>query len=822
MFKKVIQKMLILAGIFILAIVLTGGGYWIFRKNQTGKPAPVVSIHSPGSGTEIGLDETLIIQSTSHDQGAYISGVELWVSEGGFLSLLDRSTPLKDSHSFSLSQGWQPSKPGTSRFIVRAFNTQGNYGQAALDIQVVVKPEEEQVTGVNVVIPPVAEGTESILLDLTGYAGNEPAESVEGEGGEGEGEEAEEEQQGGIPFPPDPDPNTPFPPDFLVGMFNLVIEPFILIDLNDILVEVEALSLTVEEEYTKLYCYVGLGNNPAERVPDAGSFVVSNTYEWNLADYLAGNNKISIIVPQDQDLKVYLECFGINNTSNFPIPLGIYKHSHPSQDWNGQIFEGVSEYGEGFVVTYRMNAAAGPLEAPINLQQTNWGGNTNLQWIWEGNLHDIDGYRIYRNNSLVATVDPEYMHLEIPSWWTVPPCQEEYIYKVKAYQDDLESAPSNELTYQGEPCGGENDIINIQSQPICEGAGRRFDVSYRYQSPHGLAAIELRAYGNGELIDVIQSTRPQIQHGEGTALVAVMDYGETGHVTDQITVTLSDQNDQPFYVETFDQLLSWIPVEPDLIIPSAWVDREFKKIHVQIENSACAGPPVESPLEIPMIQYSRVADGWKGYLRLTEDFPARTQKMIHIDLNPQEMGPEVNLWDGEIKLVVDPEGAIDESYNDNNEYTISPVKIEKIQFTKIDVIDDHDYGQVDDGEWTVYFRIARYHDGECGYFDWLVGGWDFGPGEHTIHGVNFYPNIAKNDALVFIVEGYERDWYFFDDVLDPIGTVKAYHSPDGIPIPELDNKGYILMGSWKSGGSYSVPSHRGDYQIFYELVMENN
>jgi hypothetical protein len=610
-------------------------------------------------------------------------------------------------------------------------------------------------------------------------------------------------------------------------MFDLVLDSFIPIDYNDVMVEVEALSLTVEQEYSQLYCYVGLASNPAERVPDAGSFIVSNTYEWNLADYLGGCNKASLVVPQDQDLTVYLECFGLNKSSNYPIPLGFYKHSHPSADWNGQIFEGVSEDGEGFVVTYRINQAAGPLVAPINLQESRWGGTTYLQWVWEGNQNDIDGFKIYRNENLIATVNPEYSLLEIPSWWTVPPCQEEYTYKVTAYQDELESAPSNDLNYQGDLCGDENDIIDLQSQSICENAGRRFDVTYHYQSPHGLANVEIRAFENGDLIDAIQSTRPQIQYGDGTVQVALMNHSDEYYVTDQIMVTLSDQNGQPFYVETFDQFESWVPVMPDLTISDAWVDWELNKVHVQIENIACAGPPTSPPL----VSLIPETDDRILEKNATSEIPARTYKMVHFDLPLDEIGPNENIWTGEIRVLVDRWDSIEESENENNEFTISPavsssIYWEGLQFTEIEVFDDHD--RYSDGEWDLNVKIGRFHNGNIesateygGTYDTYGHRYNWGEGVHSLN-ITFSPYLEQNDALVFKVYGYEREFYQIPEYGgDYLGKAFVYHSPDGVEIPVLEDHGYIHMGSWKNGGTFAVWSDKYDYKITYQIIINN-
>ena len=228
MFKKIIQRMLILAVILFGLLIILISGLYLFTSQSTAASGPIVSIHSPSNGAEIGLGDTIAISSTSWDKDRAITSVELWLVQGNLLTLLERTTVLEGKSSISLSQGWQPLALGNYRLIVRAFNDLGNPGQAAVDLVVVEETEDESIVGE--AFPTSPEG------------GFEPIEPYPAGG-----------QEGGDPSPPpDPNPNPPLPPIEFPLIFNLLMEPFIPF-LNGTWVEVEALAFQVQEQYDELY-----------------------------------------------------------------------------------------------------------------------------------------------------------------------------------------------------------------------------------------------------------------------------------------------------------------------------------------------------------------------------------------------------------------------------------------------------------------------------------------------------------------------------------------------------------------------------------------
>jgi len=788
MFKKVIQRMFILAVVIVGLIVLITGGFWLLTRGKGEDPGPIVSIHSPENGSNLNPGDIVGVNSTSRDENQSITSVELWVFQEGIIQLAARSLVEGGSQMISLTQGWQPLSIGEYRLIVRAFNKSGNSGQAAVEILIVEQDPEEEAA--------LEEGEP--LTEIAGdYVPIQPYPGGEDPGG----------SDPSPPPPPDPDPD-PLPlPEFLTGFLNIVIEPFFPFDQTGTWVEVEAVSFQVQEEYDELYCYVGLGDISVQRVPETGSFHVSNTYDWNLPDYLGGNNKKVVFVPENESLDLHLDCWGLDSSNSLRW-AGLYKAEHPQADWNGALIEGHSTEGDGLTITYRINPAGGPLLAPTNLRQIVLNHRILIQWDWIGIVNEIDGYKIYRDNSLVATIRPDIYMTEVPQMWIAPPCGEEYRYHIVAYQGSIHSPRSNYLEYQAENCDGLDNIDEILLTPSCDNSVQTVNPLYQYNSEHGGASMDIRAVKDGQIVQEIFSSRTQIEHGVGGAMIKLTNFGDEPIQTDQLTFYMYDLNNMPFYVETVNQTITWGAGRPDLSIPSAWVDRPNSQLKVKVRNEGCSGLAITPELSI-----FRQADDLHIIHQITKNIRPGSQELITIDLDPGEMD---TLWSGEIDLDVDPFDAIEEISEINNYFHIAVARIKRVVFNSIDVFDDHDWG-LDPGEWLTYFYA-------CGRSNLLsncpeiykVYSWD--NDSHTIYGVFFNPVLSSDDALIVGVRGYEDD--YFDYSGTPFGEIMVYHSPDGNNIPALDNAGYYHMGSWKLGGTFEFNSDANDYRIFYEIVME--
>jgi len=783
---------LIIAGVVIgivIFVVVVGVLYLTFKPALS---IPMVTIHSPSGGAQVGIGELIAVNSTSRDENNNIVKVELWEVEGERLRLVGVDKPIEPAGAFSVPQGWQPLSAGAYRLTVRAFNDQGDYGQAAVDVEVVEMPEgaAEMALAEGETLP---EGTGETLPAPGGF-------DSEGAG----------EFDNTIP-PPEPEPEPP-PGDY----WSILFDP-ILGHLGGFLpwptngdttyIEIEALEFEVVHEYDRVSCYAKFDSLPVERIPESGFFETIDEYHWNIEEYLGGVNSVVIPAPINDPLNIHMECSGPRNHSYHNI--GLLDVSHPPEDWNGQIFQASGILGEGFTISYRINPFEMDLEAPVQLSEISWNQQKYLHWIWSGDPAEINGFRIYRNDVLVASVPPETLLHQMAPWWTVPPCGEEYQYYVVAYRGAMESPPSNMLRYQGDSCVGRNEIIHISSGlEECGGTGRRFSVLYKYESHHGQASIGIRVFKEGQLVNQIFTTHPQIQHGEGVAQIVLTYQDWVPITTDKVMVYMLDENGQDFYMENFNQTLEWVQGLTDLVIESAEVDRDNHTLNVHIKNDGCGGPPAEGP-ELAIV---READGWTGFESLQEDLPAKTGSLMTIDLNPEE----AELWGDKITLTVDPFDKLYEYNENNNSYQIGSARIKAVQIYSIFIYDDHEKRKSNKGEWGLSIYVNAFSNEAFKSQDNTYREYHWGEGEHAINNLFFYPTMEDNDKMVIWVSADEEDPMGSDDC----GDVRVYHSPDGTHSDYLDSKGYLIRESWKGGGEYSVLSDKGDYKIYYRIILE--
>ena len=767
----------------VLFVVVAGVLYLTFKPALS---IPMVTIHSPAGGAQVGIGELIAVNSTSRDEDHQIVKVELWEVVGEQMRLVGVDKPIEPAGAFSVPQGWQPLSAGAYRLTVRAFNDQGDYGQAAVDVEVVEMPEG--------------------AAEIAAAAEGETMPAPGGFDSEGAGE------FDNTPPPPEPEPEPP-PDDYIFTLLDPILEHWgdlIVFQDDDTYIEIEALEFEVVQEYEGVMCYTVFDSLPAERVPESGFFETIDEYHWNIEEYLGGVNSVVIPAPINDPLSIILQCYGYRNDQP-NILLGTLFLSHPPEDWNGQTFQqsfSPGALGEGFTISYRINPFEMDLEAPVQLSEISWNQQKYLHWIWSGDTAEINGFRIYRNDALVASVPSEVRLHQMVPWWTVPPCGEEYQYYVVAYRGAMESPPSNMLGYQGDSCKGHNEIKRIISEELCGGTGRRFGIKYKYQSYHGQASIGIRVFKEGQMVNQIFTTHPQIQHGEGAAQIALTYHGQEPITTDKVMVYMLDENGQDFYVENFNQTIEWVPGMPDLIIESAEVDRDNHKLYVHIKNDGCGGPPAAEP----DLKIVREADGWTGFENLQEDLPARSGSLIAVDFPPEDAA----LWAGKIALTVDPVNKIEESNENNNSYQIGLSRFKAVQFYKIYIYDNHEARSSNKGEWKICFCAQTEHNGEWNFGECTHREYHWGEGEHAIHNLFLSPTLFDDDRLIIKAHGSEFDGWSFDS----LGGVRVYHSPGGT-IDDVLGHGFIEKGSWRGeGGEFSALSDMGDYKIYYRIILE--
>ena len=165
---------------------------------------------------------------------------------------------------------------------------------------------------------------------------------------------------------------------------------------------------------------------------------------------------------------------------------------------------------------------------------------------------------------------------------------------------------------------------------------------------------------------------------------------------------------------------------------------------------------------------------------------------------------------------MDPTNKIEESNEDNNSYQIGAARFKAVQFYKIYIYNDHD--KRSKGEWDIHFCAQTKHNGEFNFGECTHREYQWGGGEHTIHNLFLSPTLFDNDKLIIKAFGFEMDYDGWSS--DGIGDVMVYHSPDGT-IGDVLGSGFIEEGSWREGdGEFSEKSDKGDYEIFYRIILE--
>jgi len=555
----------------------------------------------------------------------------------------------------------------------------------------------------------------------------------------------------------------------------------------------EALDFEVVESYEHVWCYASLALSPPERIPESGYFDTSSQFHWNIADYLGGVNSVEITILGYQPLDIDFYCNGFRNNQLHHI--GRLIASHPPEDWNGQLIHGTGLGGEGFTISYRINPVGSELEAPSSLIENNLFQQKYFLWYWSGDEAEIDGFRIYQDDVLVASLPPNLRSYAIVPWWTVPPCNEEYEYHVVAYRDTMESAPSNFLRYQGAVCGLENAILHINPHPTCAGAGQKIDVKYLYDSPHGEASMGIRIFKDGQRVPDILSTYTRIQHGQGIAQIAVTYQGIEAFTTDQVSVFMYDENGQDFYVQTFDQTLDWNQGSPDLIIKSATLDRNNNKLFVRVKNIGCARAQASDLL------IERHQDGWKGFLPVGV-LEAKQTTVVGLDLSPEDAGR----WGGEVDLSADTFAVIDESNENNNDYHIGSARIKEIHFYQMDIHDNcESWVRGPKGEFE--FTFALLENGIYGDPIVSIGrDYQWSEGMHNMN-VVFTPTLNDNDDLYISVSAVEDDGPGLNPYYYMLG-VRETHSHD-----------ISVEGNWKAGGEFSA-TNGNEFTVYYRIILE--
>jgi len=226
------------------------------------------------------------------------------------------------------------------------------------------------------------------------------------------------------------------------------------------LLEVEAYSFRVGNDYDDIWCYVKVGPLPMEQY----DFQPEGDREWNIREVLAGANSVHLGLDPNQELSVYLSCMGTGAEDGLLHELGEYEFNHPQSDWNGRelVGGGRGDDGDSFLARYRIcspicdeTVGQAPILDPITLGPRG-EGPYQVRWHWEGDEDWLSGFLLAVNHTAVAQIPSNARSMDLADY--VPRCGELFEFQLYAVHQDPTgeiseiSAPSNTRIWDGETC----------------------------------------------------------------------------------------------------------------------------------------------------------------------------------------------------------------------------------------------------------------------------------------------------------------------------------------------------------------------------------
>jgi hypothetical protein len=405
---------------------------------------PLVLIHNPINREHIPMGERVLVNATARNKNG-IKNIELWVD--GKFYFAQQAPADERLSSLVLMAPWEPLGGGEHTLVVRAVSQDGVGGQASIRIWVETAQLAESV-------PPEGE-TEEIAFESS----------------EDSGPRASNPPTGGSPPSSDA---PPAPADSPPGGGLELPAPSEPLSEEPVGVKIEALALETGVAYEQLHCYVSMGNLEPQWYPDADhdqstdeSFALVGDTQWNVSEYLTGDQVPVIMWPGNETLPFEVTCVGITAGGTDSVSLGMVEILAEPETWDGATRRAESLGDEGsFALDYRIGVPSPgmgfpailvpSITPPTNLRTS---GFYQLQWDWEPSTdppeEPIDGFYIYVNNTLQFTVsDSAARSITLPPEWFNPPCGLDYNITMSAWRwnpddhtDNFESFPSEPLTF---------------------------------------------------------------------------------------------------------------------------------------------------------------------------------------------------------------------------------------------------------------------------------------------------------------------------------------------------------------------------------------
>jgi len=436
--------LIVLALGLLVCLALLGVGLFFMRARMArAAEQPLVLITTPAHNQQVWIDRATPVLVTARSANG-IARVELWAN--GQLQE-NRVAPQQELTTFSTAFVWQPRLPGSYTLIARAFDSDGNSGQATIAVQAVqdTPPNEPPV-------PPLSKGE-----NLPGHSAD-PGSGPAGAAGGGAGAPTapsldEVEEVGGAADAsgadaPDPDPAGPADDVVDIGPAARG---------GEVMLNLEVLGLGTEATYHTINCYFTVAGAETGQVIFGRGIMMP----WEPTQPSA----VTFPWPGDQPLPVRVECTGISPPAEgTPLGLPTEGEVQPAA-WDGRWLrlESAGAFNFFFRIEVSSSLTSEDIPAPTNLriEDVPLSPLKMLRWDWAGNEANIDGFRLYLNGSLQwGVADPSARFTYLPPEWVEPFCGQLHYLQVVAYQGPfpggVESLPGDlaPLAPEAGRCGG--------------------------------------------------------------------------------------------------------------------------------------------------------------------------------------------------------------------------------------------------------------------------------------------------------------------------------------------------------------------------------
>jgi hypothetical protein len=530
--------------------------------------------------------------------------------------------------------------------------------------------------------------------------------------------------------------------------------------------EFQALDIEVFDDYDAISCYASLAGQPMERY---GPFEVAGERHWSIPDELRSR---VVGVLGGEALTVRAECWGYNldlgpeGGWGRPWDLGSFERSHSPLDWDGHVITVASDEGpEGasFQVQYRVclgSCEEAEFQPPTIMLRHNVMGTDMLFWGWDGDPALVDGFKLYANGNYVFALPIADRNVSVRHF--EPPCGREIEFHMTAYRGqplvpERESPPSNTEIWEGDAC---QRTVRVSFESLATPMLR----ADRKGPIKGTFVVNdqalLAAYGPGlPSFDATDDPKEYLRSGRSYQIAELFDdinsgagscIGGAGACTSNYA---PDVNFVEVELEPFDYLV-WVAhiedddghtihssrdeIPPGEIVPGCYT-LEQGGVELTVCIDVLIGPEAGDRPDLVISDLTRTDDSHQLRIHVfnrsasldDEDITIRIERPSDGEVLDTATWSDVSIATGgyrvldhdlvvdsfpiyDLRLVLDPDNAIEEEDEDNNIYE-RPLLV-RVEFEEIRT-GHHLESNIDHAEYVFWARAG--HGPSVAEIDWV-------------------------------------------------------------------------------------------------------